>query len=269
MLKVIMNTNYKIFNAAEYWQRETSLPSIPTFCQQVDKLLGSDGVQLGTITELLGLPGTGKTQMCLQLCASIQIPKALGGLEAEALYIDTNTNFRIHRYQEILKSCLLKCQKLLDTSEVIDEEEALKRLHYVGAFGVVEFGALMHMLPTYLRDRPKIRLVVIDSIAFPFKEGVSARERSGLLFRQMSELQRCAVERQIAVVLTNEMSTRLGLSGGSIVGSMGDAWSHRGTVRLLLSSTERGRAAVLVKSNVAGAGVASFQITKEGIRDVE
>ncbi|CAG9112883.1 unnamed protein product [Plutella xylostella] len=104
-----------------------------------------------------------------------------------------------------------------------------------------------------------IRLVVIDSIAFPFKEGVSARERSGLLFRQMAELQRCAVERQIAVVLTNEMSTRLGLSGGSIVGALGDAWSHRGTVRLLLSSTGRGRAAVLVKSNVAGAGVASFQ----------
>lgn len=35
----------------------------------------------------------------LQLCASVQIPKELGGLDAEALYIDTNTNFTISRFR--------------------------------------------------------------------------------------------------------------------------------------------------------------------------
>lgn len=35
----------------------------------------------------------------LQLCAATQIPEVLGGLDAEALYIDTNTNFTICRYK--------------------------------------------------------------------------------------------------------------------------------------------------------------------------
>lgn len=35
----------------------------------------------------------------LQLCASVQIPKVLGGLDAEALYVDTNTNFTLSRFR--------------------------------------------------------------------------------------------------------------------------------------------------------------------------
>lgn len=56
---------YKILIKAVYYnfQKETSLPSIPTFCQNLDNLLGNEGVQLGSLTEVLGLPGTGKTQL--------------------------------------------------------------------------------------------------------------------------------------------------------------------------------------------------------------
>lgn len=38
----------------------------------------------------------------LQLSVSVQIPKALGGLNSEALYIDTNTNFTLDRFKGIL-----------------------------------------------------------------------------------------------------------------------------------------------------------------------
>ncbi|CAK1593947.1 unnamed protein product [Parnassius mnemosyne] len=265
-----MSPEFKIFNATELWQKETSLPSIPTFSQKLDYILGSDGIPLGSLTELLGLPGTGKTQMCLQLCAAVQIPKALGGLNAEALFIDTNTNFVLDRFKEILSACLLKCQKLLNLPINANNEEALKKLHYVNAFGLEKFCALMHQLPKLIEEN-NIRLIVIDSIAFPFKEGISAKQRTGLLFRQMAELQRLAVEKQIAVVLTNEMSTRLGLSSGTVVGSLGDAWAHRCNIRLLLSAPDDpcgDRLALLLKSNIAPEAVAPFKITKEGIRDV-
>lgn len=45
----------------------------------------------------------------------------------------------------------------------------------------------------------QIRLIVIDSIVFPFKEGITARERTGLLFRQMADLQKAAFEKKISV----------------------------------------------------------------------
>ncbi|XP_028038969.1 DNA repair protein RAD51 homolog 3-like isoform X2 [Bombyx mandarina] len=262
-------SNYKIHTATELWQKETCLPSIPTFSQNLDHILANGGVQLGSLTELLGLPGTGKTQLCLQLCASVQIPKVLSGLNAEALYIDTNTNFTPTRFKEILTASLLKCQKI-EPSYLFNEEEALDRLHYINAFGIEKFCACMNRISVFLAEHPRVKLIVIDSITFPFKEGISVQKRTGLLFRQMADLQRIAMEGLIAVVLVNEMSTRLGLSGGAVVGSLGDAWAHRCNKRLLLSNpSELGgsRLALLLKSNNAPNFVAKFQITREGIRD--
>ncbi|KAI8437557.1 hypothetical protein MSG28_011855 [Choristoneura fumiferana] len=164
----------KIYNATELWQRESGSPSIPSFSLALDNALGNDGIQLGSMTELIGLPGSVCVTCCfsLQFCASVQIPKILGGLSAEALFVDTNTNFNIHRFKEILFASLSKCQSLLDTSIAVQEEDALKKIHYINA---------------------------IDSIAFPFKEGISAKQRTGLLFRLMADLQRLAMEQQIAI----------------------------------------------------------------------
>ncbi|XP_045779349.1 DNA repair protein RAD51 homolog 3-like isoform X2 [Maniola jurtina] len=221
--------SFKMYNATELWQVETSLPSISTFSQSLDKVIGNDGLQLGSLTELLGLPGTGKTQLCLQLCCAIQIPKVLGGLCSEALYIDTNTNFTICRFREILFASLAKCQRLLETSISINEEEALKKLHYVNAFGLEKFCAFLYQLPNFMKSRPN-------------------------------------------VVITNEMTTRIGLSSGAIVGALGDAWAHRCNKRLLLSAPDpldNIRLAVLLKSNNSPETIGKFQITHEGIRDID
>ncbi|XP_073959478.1 DNA repair protein RAD51 homolog 3-like isoform X2 [Choristoneura fumiferana] len=259
----------KIYNATELWQRESGSPSIPSFSLALDNALGNDGIQLGSMTELIGLPGSGKTQLCLQFCASVQIPKILGGLSAEALFVDTNTNFNIHRFKEILFASLSKCQSLLDTSIAVQEEDALKKIHYINAIGLEKFCASIKQLPKLIQEHPNIKLIAIDSIAFPFKEGISAKQRTGLLFRLMADLQRLAMEQQIAVVLTNEMSTRVGLSCGAVVGALGDAWAHRCGRRVLLSGAGAARAALLLKSNDAPTAVARFKITEDGIRDID
>ncbi|XP_072933348.1 DNA repair protein RAD51 homolog 3-like [Epargyreus clarus] len=264
-----MCSNFVIHNAAELWQRETCLPSIPTFSKTLDNALGNDGIQLGSLTEILGLPGSGKTQLCLQLCASVQVPKTLGGLDASALYIDTNTNFTTNRFKDILFASLSKCQRILDVSLQISVESALSRLHYVNAFGLEKFCAFMATLPSFVHENPNVRLIVIDSIAFPFKEGITVKQRTGLLFRMMADLQRIAIENQIAVVLTNEMTTRVGLTAGAVVGALGDAWAHRCNTRLLVTADAGDRLALLMKSNTAREAVARFKITQEGIRDIE
>uniref|UniRef100_A0A1I8JP19 Rad51 domain-containing protein n=1 Tax=Macrostomum lignano TaxID=282301 RepID=A0A1I8JP19_9PLAT len=48
--------------------------------QRVDRLL-QGGLSLCQLTELAGSAGSGKTQLCMQLCASVQLPAALGGLQ--------------------------------------------------------------------------------------------------------------------------------------------------------------------------------------------
>lgn len=71
---------------------------IITFSKAVDELFGY-GIPTESIVELCGAPGQGKTQICLQLCASVQIPKSLGGLSSAAIYIDTNKNFFFERFK--------------------------------------------------------------------------------------------------------------------------------------------------------------------------
>jgi hypothetical protein len=52
--------------------------SIITFCRGVDKLMGG-GVPLGALTEFVGAPGVGKTQLAMQLALDAQIPALFSG----------------------------------------------------------------------------------------------------------------------------------------------------------------------------------------------
>ncbi len=38
----------------------------------------------GEVTEVCGIPNTGKTQMCIQLALDVQIPTSMGGVQGEA-----------------------------------------------------------------------------------------------------------------------------------------------------------------------------------------
>ena len=55
-----------------------------TFNDGIDCALGCDGTsntggfRPGTVTEIAGEAGCGKTQLCLHLCAAVQLPAAIG-----------------------------------------------------------------------------------------------------------------------------------------------------------------------------------------------
>jgi len=57
-------------------------------CPLLDGLL-QGGVPVGSITELVGESTVGKTQLCLQLLLTAQLPPERGGLGGRSLYIHT------------------------------------------------------------------------------------------------------------------------------------------------------------------------------------
>lgn len=59
----------------EKWRR------LSTGCHVIDQTIGG-GFPVRGITELAGESGCGKTQLCLQLCLSVQFPKQEAGLDA-------------------------------------------------------------------------------------------------------------------------------------------------------------------------------------------
>jgi hypothetical protein len=46
----------------------------------------------GEITELAGMPGVGKTRMCMQLAINVQLPAKIGGVQGEVCYFVSAIN---------------------------------------------------------------------------------------------------------------------------------------------------------------------------------
>ena len=95
----------KRLSAAAAFKREQKSCSIVTFCRDLDDLLGG-GVQAGTMTEVCGEPGTGKTQLAMQLAVDCQVPRSFGGAEGEAIYIDTEGSFHVARVAQIAQAMM-------------------------------------------------------------------------------------------------------------------------------------------------------------------
>ena len=69
---------------------------LTTGSQALDKMVDG-GLETQTITEFYGEYGSGKSQMCHQLCVNVQLPPERGGLNGAALYVDTENTFRLER----------------------------------------------------------------------------------------------------------------------------------------------------------------------------
>ncbi len=131
-------------------------------------------------------------------------------------------------------------------------ERVLRGTHYLRILSLVDFVAVLLHLPQMLQTNPlyaRVKLVVIDSMAFHFRFGEAVQDfaqRSRMLFALGQHLQRAvAAAFKVAVVVTNHVTQRQvgqspseGAQGGrspaELIPSLGDAWSHAVSTRLLL-----------------------------------
>lgn len=260
--------------ALDLLHEEQSQGSIVTFSSNLDDALGG-GVPVGKTTEICGAPGIGKTQLCMQLVVDVQIPVCFGGLGGKALYIDTEGSFFVQRVADMAEAAVQHCTLLAEDTEqknALDEltvEKLLSNLFLVRCHDYVELLAEVHLLPDFLAKHPEVRLVVIDSIAFPFRhdfEDLSQRTR--LLNALAQQLIQLATEHSVAVVLTNQMTTRVSNVQSRLVPALGESWGHAATQRLILHWEGTKRLASLYKSPSQMEATIQYEITVQGFRDV-
>lgn len=253
---------------------------IVTFSEQLDGMLGG-GVPLTKITEFCGTPGIGKTQICMQLAVDVQIPECFGGVCGETVYIDTEGTFIVDRVKDIAMAAVDHCHQMAaveasreqqDTAQTFTLESILSGIHYFRCHDYVELIAAIHILPKFLVEHTKVRLVVVDSVASPFRhhfDDYSLRTR--VLSRMAQDLARIANEHRLAMVLTNQMTTKLAGSEGQrshLVPALGESWGHAAGIRVVLHWEGQQRCALLYKSPSRKQVVVPYQITTGGIRDV-
>lgn len=257
----------------ELLQKETELKPIVTFCSELDQALGG-GIPLGKTTELCGVPGIGKTQLCLQLAADVQIPECFGGLGAQCLFMDTEGTFFLQRFREMASAVVRHCSMLCEDQEqreamtTFTVEQMLSNLFVVRCDDSVELLSQISLLPSFLSDHPEVRLVIIDSIAFPFRlhlEDLPLRTR--LLFGAAHQLVALATSRSVSVVMTNQMTTRVQGDGARLVPALGESWGHAANIRILLQWTGSKRTATILKSSSHVTTTIQYRINTDGFRD--
>ncbi|CAL4171815.1 unnamed protein product [Meganyctiphanes norvegica] len=245
---------------------------IVSFCESIDDLLGG-GIPLRAITEIAGTPGIGKTQMCLQACVSVQLPHTVGGVQGEAVYIDTEGSFTVGRLKDMSEHAVQHIQSVAQNKEEVatfSVDGILRGTHYYRCTSYIEVMAVVKLLPKFLEDHPNVRLVIIDSIAFHFRHDFPDMiSRTGILCRITQDLIQLATKHNLAVIVTNQMTTRFQGSGESqLVAALGETWAHCPTIRLTLHWVNTCRCATLTKAPHRANDSINFQVTAAGIRDL-
>jgi len=246
--------------AEDAYHESRARKHIITFCRGLDALLGG-GIRLGEMVEFCGVPGVGKTQLAMQLCVDVQIPEAFQGAGGEAVYIDTEGSFMVERVQQIAEAVGVHLQRICRRSAPHSERSValaelgvptqgkggaaafLPGIHVMRAHDHVEQLAAVAALPDILRQHPRVKLVVLDSVAFHFRHGASSTDfgkRTRLLASMAQKLNEIAHKNGVAVVLMNQMTTKVeprstGLHGSSrLVPALGESWAHAAAHRLQL-----------------------------------
>nr|XP_018906544.1 PREDICTED: DNA repair protein XRCC3-like [Bemisia tabaci]XP_018906545.1 PREDICTED: DNA repair protein XRCC3-like [Bemisia tabaci] len=217
--------------------------TLSTGCDQIDLILNG-GIPLQGITELSGESSCGKTQLCLQLCLTVQYPTSVGGLNKGAVFISTEDNFPSKRLQQLIQNFPLEFSKSVVSQleenhnfgskifiEHIGDTDGLKRCLY---------GQLPRLLSTQ-----DIGLLIIDSIAGVFRADYDLKDglrRARDMRSVASQLQKIAHDHSIVILCVNQVTASLKQSGLSSkpIPALGLVWANLVTTRIFMSRSTIG-----------------------------
>jgi len=234
---------------------------LTTGSSMLDKLLGG-GIESQSITEFYGEYGSGKSQICHQLCVNVQLPLEQGGLGGAALYVDTENTFRTERIFQMSKN------------QGLDPEEAIKNIIFAEAFTSDHQMFLLENADKVIKNNG-VRLIIVDSLTSHFRSEYLGREmlaeRQQKLNKHMHMLIRLSRAFNAVAVVTNQvMSKPDAFFGDSIHPVGGHIVAHTSHSRVFLRKSARGpvRIARLVSSPYLPEGEGVFRVSERGIEDV-
>ncbi len=242
------------------------------FLSALDSALGG-GVPTGSITELVGPAGAGKTQFCLTLAVAAAAPRRLGGLDAGVVFVDTEQKFSGARVAQIAANVFPSAYGV-SSDDAAHERDAkatalralTEKILVLTPSTLSETLQRLSGLEEALVDHA-VRLLVVDSVAalaraeFGVGRGQIAR-RQELLGQIASVLKRQAERLHMAALVTNQVTTRVRAADegadffkagagdasatAATAAALGVKWAHCVNTRLVLEGA--------AESSVTGTG---------------
>lgn len=199
------------------------------------------------------------SQICHTLCVLVQQPHGEGGLDAGAVYIDTEGTFRPERIAEIAEA------------RDMDPEKVLSRITVARAYNSAHQELIVKELGRVIEPN-KVKLVILDSAVAHYRAEFLGRgtlaERQQRLNRFMHQLLRTAEIYNIAVVVTNQVQAAPdSFFGDPTRPTGGHVVAHTSTYRIYLRKAAKNRIARMVDSPYHPERDTVFVLNEKGIDD--
>ncbi|XP_069773283.1 DNA repair protein RAD51 homolog 2 isoform X3 [Narcine bancroftii] len=285
----------KMITALEMKTERCSNPSIaffPTSLAELDEILHG-GLACGTLTEVTGPSGCGKTQFCFMMSVLATLPISMGGLDGTVIYIDTESAFSAERLVEVAR-CRFP-DYFCTEQELI---KMTKKIHVYREFTCFDVLRRVESLEDDIISKG-VKLIIVDSVASVVRKEFDTRlqgnllARSNLLSNEAATLKYLAEEFFIPIILTNQITTRMGpreavcFQPGSVAddlplsegrgispdgetgyatAALGNTWSHSVNTRLIMQYMDfDSRQIIVAKSPLAPFAMFIFTIQNSGL----
>jgi len=255
--------------------KQKSARSLTFGADSVDNLfsipeLDTTGMREGETYEFFGAFRSGKSQLCHQLCVTVQLPEEKGGLGKKAIFLDTEGTFSPSRLTQI--ATRIKLERNWDKPV----NDILKDIIYARVKNSDSQQAVVHKLLEYLGEHPEeYGILIMDSVSAHFRAEYAGRgtlaERQQTLNYHLSVLHRIADTYGLIIAVTNQVQSNpaqffgdpINAVGGNIMGH----WA--GTRCYLRKSKGEKRIIKIYDSPVLPENEAVFEITESGVMSSE
>jgi len=255
----LISTEFK--TAQEFYEKRKNMKRCTTGSKKLDEALGG-GIETQALTEFIGEYGSGKTQICLMLSVTAQLPFEDGGLDGNVAFIDTEGTFMPERIYQIA------------SARGMDPQVVANNILVARAYNSSHQCLLIDRLFTLVPEN-NIKLVVIDSMISHFRGEYVGREnladRQQKLNQYLHKLIRLSEAYNVAVVLTNQVQANpSNFFGDPNRPAGGNIMAHACTHRIFLRKGSKGiRVARVIDSPYLPEVPVRFLITDKGIEDIE
>jgi len=262
-------------NAFEIMEKQKGSPAFTYGVKALDALttideLGVAGVRLGETIEMFGPFRSGKSQICHQLCVTVQLPPELGGVGKKAVFIDTEGTFSPSR----IKAMHERLQKELGWEKSF--EDVLKDITYARAYNSDHQMRLVEkLLELFYNHKDEYGLVALDSATAHFRAEYAGRgtlaERQQTINHHLGILGRLADTYTVAIAITNQVQSNPAAFFGDPTQAIGgNILGHWATTRFYLRKSKGEKRIIRIyDSPYLPETEAVFAITPEGCVDAE
>ena len=152
----------KFMTAKDLMEHRKTVRFLTTGVNAINDILGG-GYEAQALTELGGSYGSGKTNLSVLACVTVQLPEEKGGLDGGAIFIDTESTFRPENVSRCAKRLGLMPSKVMD------------RILYGDAFNSAHQMLMVQRLDKQIKEI-NAKLIVVDSLTSHFRAEYIGRE---------------------------------------------------------------------------------------------